>query len=463
MKRVRIIYCFVIFFFIPFDARAGSVVLSNVNVIDVVIGRVQEQQDIFILDGEIQKITDHGTSMQKRDAIAPEEIIDYSGKFIIPGLWDMHVHPETARDLELMVLNGVLGARSLMGEPVHLKWRADIELGKRLGPRLFLAGPIVEGHPPPGMEGLMTTKGRRLISTKEEGVKEARAQFQAGFDYLKVYNNLPVPAYRGLIEEGRRLGIPVLGHIPIEVGLENALAWGQIGVEHLRGSIQLLVQNDAPVQPGKDLRSRMLAWQYIDEARMSELAKLNASFDVYHCPTVVARLFFSPSARVQAYLARPESLFIQPRWRDILKDRAGTPWLSNFSEEDFEFAATGFEMMDAYIRALHEAGVPLLAGTDMGPWGFSLHDELIGLVEAGLSIPDVLRTATLNPARFSGVEAELGVVSQGFRADLVILDANPLTDISNTRKIHAVIQGGRIMNRAELDERLEALESTQRR
>ncbi|MEQ8801251.1 MAG: amidohydrolase family protein [Haliea sp.] len=462
MFRITASYCFAILLFTAFNVHADSILLSNVHIVDVVKGTVQKQQDIYIRDGNILEISPHDAASGQADAHADLRVIDYSGKFVIPGLWDMHVHPDTTDDLELMVINGVLGARSLMGEAKHLKWRAEVALGQRIGPRLFLAGPIVEGHPPEGMEGLITTKGRRLISTEEEGVQEARAQYQAGFDYIKVYNNLPIPAYRGLIEEGQRLGIPVLGHVPIEVGLDNALRWGQIGIEHLRGSIQLLVDDNAPEKPGNDLRSRMLAWQYVNEAHMSDLVELTSRYDVYHCPTVVARLFFSPSPHVQEYLSRPESLFIQPRWRGILEDRAGTKWLSNFSEADFESAAAGFKMMDAYIRALHGAGVPILAGTDMGPWGFSLHDELVGLVQAGLCIPDVLRSATIKAARFSGVDGKVGEIKTGAIADLVILDANPLADIRNTREIHAVMQGGRIMDRNTLDKRLEILESAQR-
>jgi len=430
-------------------------VLRGVSIVDVERGIAKPGQRIVIREGIIEWIGRDTESELPEGA----EVLDYAGKFVMPGLWDMHVHPEQSEDLELMVLNGVLGARSLMGEPRHLQWRAEIALGQRTGPLLFLAGPIVEGVPPKGMEGLIATKGRRLIATEQEGIREARAQHEAGFDYIKVYNNLPITAYKGLIEEGRRLDIPVLGHVPIEVGLEKALASGQIGIEHLRGSIQLLVRDDAPVQPGNDLRSRMLAWQYVDETRMNRLVQLTARSGAYHCPTVVARLFFSPGPQVEEHLRRPQSIFIRPRWRGILENRKATKWLSNFSERDFEAAAEGFEAMDTYILALHEAGVPLLAGTDMGPWGFTLHDELAGLVEAGLTAAEALRTATVNAAMFSDVEGSMGVIKEGARADLLVLDANPLKDISNTRAIRAVLQQGRIMGRSYLDERLAQLAS----
>jgi len=458
MKKNRARLLLHVLFLTSLHVSADTLVLRDVNIVDVERGIVLEHRALTIRSGRIAAITTGRGEPPPDDA----KVLDYRGKYLIPGLWDMHFHPETTADLELMVINGVLGARSLMGEARHLQWRAEIALGQRTGPRLLLAGPIVEGHPPEGMADLITTSGRRLLSTEEQGTLEARAQHEAGFDYIKVYNNLPVPAYRGLIEEGRRLGIPVLGHVPIQVGLENALKWGQTGIEHLRGSIQVLVKDNAPVQPSNDLRSRMLAWQYVDTARMDELVELTAKHDVYHCPTVIARLFFSPSPRVTAYLDRPESVFIQPRWRSILENRRATKWLSNFSEADFSAAAAGFKQMDAYILALHEAGIPLLAGTDMGPWGFSLHDELLGLVSAGLSPAEVLRTATINPARFSQLEGQMGAVEIGNTADLVVLNANPLEDIRNTRKIHAVLHRGRVMDREYLDQRLRILESEHR-
>ena len=428
--------------------------LAQVTVVDVEAGRVLPSQTLLLDDGRIAAVGPAGQVEPPPEA----KVVNLSGKYLIPGLWDMHFHPEHREDLDLLLVNGVLGARGLMGRPIQLAWRAEIELGMRLGPRLFLAGPVIEGRPPPGMENLIGTRGRRLLATREEGIAEARAQHAAGFDYLKVYNNLPVPAYQGLIEEGGRLGMQVIGHVPIPVGLHGALDAGQTSIEHLRGSIQILVRPDAPMQPGRDLRSRTLAWQYIDtERRMRELVERTAESSVYHCPTLMARLFFSPGAELEAHVARPESRFMQPNFRYIVQNRQQVKWLSNFTEADYQAAQRGFEMQHLLLRAMQAAGVALLAGTDMGPWGFSLHDELELLVKAGLTAGQALATATVNPARYSGVAEESGHLGVGARADLVVLAGNPLEDIRNTRSIEAVIATGHYLDRADLDARLESI------
>ena len=439
--------------------KPSMLALSEVTIVDIEAGLVHPGQTLLLDEGRITAVGTAGEVEPPEDA----KVVNLSGRYLIPGLWDMHFHPEHPEDLDLLLVNGVLGARVLFGQPAHLAWRAEIELGMRLGPRLFLCGPIIEGRPPPGMENLIGTAGRRLLETREEGIAEARAQHAAGYDYLKVYNNLPVPAYEGLIEEAGRLGMQVIGHVPIPVGIYKALEAGQTSIEHLRGSIQVLVPPDAPIQPDRDLRSRTLAWQYIDtEDRMRELVERTAESGAYHCPTLAARLFFSRSAEVEAHLARPESRFFQPNFRYILENRERVKWLSNFSEADYEAGQKGFEMQHLLLRAMQAAGVPLLAGTDMGPWGFSLHDELELLVKAGLTTKEVLATATIHPARFSGVAEESGHLRAGARADIVVLASNPLEDIRNIRLIEAVIAKGHYLDRADLDAKLESIAQSER-
>ncbi|PCI54358.1 MAG: hypothetical protein COB36_10230 [Alphaproteobacteria bacterium] len=424
--------------------------LTDVAIVDIKKGLVLPHQTVLVENGEIIAT---GPSRELKLPVGAN-VRDLHGMFLIPGLWDMHIHPEHEEDLDLLLVNGVLGTRILMGEPKHLKWRAEIELGMRLGPKLLLSGPIIEGTPPPGMGALISTKGRRIINTREEAIAEVRAQHDAGFDYLKVYNNLPVEAYQGLIEEGQKLEMQVIGHVPMEVGLYQALEWGQTSVEHLRGSIQLLARPDASIKPGRDLRSRSLAWEYIDTDKIGEIVDRAVAAGAYHDPTLMARLFFSSSKRVEAYLDRPEVKFLQPQWRFLLENRDKVKWLSNFSEADFISAEKGFEMQHKLIQAFQSAGVPLLAGTDMGPWGFSLHDELGALVHAGLTPQQALVTATINPARFAGLSKTSGYIGKGARADLVVLRANPLKNIKNTRKISAVIVNGKFLDRMVLDKML---------
>ncbi|MGH8236747.1 MAG: amidohydrolase family protein [Steroidobacteraceae bacterium] len=428
-------------------AGAQDLLLKGVNIVDVDLGEIVAARTVLVSDGRIEAIAPDAAPPASPGAM----VIDARGRYLMPALWDMHVHPDHEEDLALFVANGVGGVRIMAGTPQHLAWRAAIELGEKAGPRLLVAGPIVEGLPPPELANVVATEDRRLIKTAEEGAVEVRRQKAAGFDYIKVYNNIPLEAYRGLVAEAARLRIPVVGHVPFQAGLSGVLAARQASIEHLRGYVEKLVPPDAPVQPGIDLRSRTLAWEYADSAWVAEVVRATRAAGVWQCPTLSTRIYHEPTSAIERYLATPEAEYLDAYSRVVLRHRERTKWLSNFSEADFERAGRGNEKQNELLRAMQAAGVPLLAGTDTMGYGFALHGELERLVAAGLTPRDVLPTATINPARFAGLEAEVGRVAVGYAADLVLLDANPLADIRNTRKINAVILRGRLLDRAALD------------
>jgi len=431
-------------------AFAEEWVIRNVAVVDVERGGLVQAQTVVVKDGRIHAVGS-GASIRASDSA---RVVDGEGAFLLPALWDMHFHPWRVEDLTLFVANGIGGARIMAGAPEHLAWRARIELGELLGPRLLIAGPIIEGPPPPELANVVDTDDRRLIKSAAEARAEVRRQKAAGFDYIKVYNNLPADAYRAIADEARREHMPVVGHVPFQVGLAGVLEARQASIEHLRGYVERLVPDGSPIQPGVDLRSRVLAWEYADPARMPELARLTLKAGAWQCPTLSTRLYHSPQADIESYLAMPEAEFLTQGNRAMLLNRHEVKWLSNFSAADFQRAGLGDARQDLFVRELHSAGVPLLAGTDLGPAGFSLHGELERLVDAGLSPHEVLRSATLSPARFARLEEEVGRIAAGYSADFILLDANPLEHIRNTRKIRAVIVRGRYLDRAALDELL---------
>lgn len=428
-------------------AGAQDLLIKGVSIVDVDLGEIVAGRTVLVSDGRIKEIAPDAAA----PASAGAKIIDGGGRYLVPSLWDMHVHPMYENDLPLLVANGVGGIRIMAGEPHHLAWRASIELGEKVGPRLLVAGPIVEGLPPPELASVVATEDRRLIKTAEEGAAEVRKQKAAGFDYIKVYNNIPLDAYRGLVAEAARLRIPVVGHVPFQAGLSGVLAARQASIEHLRGYVEKLVPPSAPMQPGIDLRSRTLAWEYADPARMAELARATRAAGAWQCPTLSTRIYQEPTSAIERYLATPEAEYLDAGSRVVLRHRERTKWLSNFSEADFERAGRGNEKQNELLRAMLAAGVPLLAGTDTMGYGFALHGELERLVAAGLTPRDALQAATINPARFAGLEAAVGRIAVGYSADLVLLDANPLGDIRNTRKINAVILRGQLFDRAALD------------
>jgi imidazolonepropionase-like amidohydrolase len=428
-------------------ATAEDLVLKNVNVVDADSGTVTTGRSVIVSDGYIKEV---GAQESVR-APAGARVIDQNGRYLIPALWDMHTHPMEPEALSLLVANGVGGTRIMWGLPRHLEWRARVELGELLGPRLLIAGPIIEGVPPAQAARVVDTEGRRLVKTFAEGVAEVRRQKAAGFDYIKVYNNIPLDAYQGLVAEADRLRIPVVGHVPFAAGIEGALAARQKSIEHLRGYIEKLVPADAPTQPGIDLRSRTLAWEYADLSRIPELARATLNAGAWQCPTLGTSIYTAPSSAIERYLATPEAGYLDPQTRDAFRHRSRVKWLSNFTEADFERATRANDKQALLLRAMHDAGVPMLAGTDSNSFGFALHRELAALVRVGLSPGEALRTATTNPARFAGLEQEVGRIAPGYAADLVVLEANPLEDIRNTSRINAVILRGRLLDRAALD------------
>jgi hypothetical protein len=441
---------FLLLALIAIPTLADDLLLKNVNVVDVDSGAIVAARSVLVSEGYIREV---GPQESLRPP-AGTSIIDASGRYLMPALWDMHTHPMEPEALALLVANGVGGIRIMWGMPRHLEWRARVELGELLGPRLLVAGPIIEGVPPQQMAGVVDTEGRRLVKTFADGVAEARRQKTAGFDYIKVYNNVPLEAYDGLVAEADRLHIPVVGHVPFAVGIDGALAARQKSIEHLRGYIEKLVPADAPLQPGIDLRSRTLAWTHIDESRIPDLVRATLAAGVWQCPTLSTAIYHAPSSAVERYLATTEAQYLDPQTREAFRHRERIKWLSNFSEDDFVRATRANDRQAVLLRAMHAAGVPLLAGTDTDTFGFALHRELEAFVAAGLTPSEALKTATINPAKFAGLEKEVGRVQPGYAADVILLGANPLQDIRNTSRIDAVILRGQLLDRAALDSML---------
>jgi len=369
----------------------------------------------------------------------------------MPGLWDMHIHPDGQRDLDLLIANGVLGARIMYGEPEHLEWRNAIRAGELMGPRLLMSGPIIEGPPPESIAGLTAANDMNLIATDASARKEVRRQHAAGFDYLKVYNNLPLPAYGALMDEGRKLGMPVVGHVPFAVGIDNALALGQASIEHMRGYIHKLVPSGSSIVPGPDLRSRTLAWRFIDMKLADTWIRKTLESSTYLCPTFSFELFFASDADIAKYLDTEEAGWLSDEAIAMLSDRSVLPWLGNFSEEDLAAAGSAFRAQKNLLYQMHQSGVPVLAGTDAPLLGFTLHDELAHLVDAGLSELEALQAATTNAVAFAGLGDTYGRVLPGYTADLMLLRGNPVEDIRNSRAIEAVVLDGNYLDRETLD------------
>jgi imidazolonepropionase-like amidohydrolase len=374
--------------------------------------------------------------------------VDGAGRFLMPGLADMHAHLDTAASLILDVAAGVTTVRNMWGTPLTLRWRAAIERGERLGPSIVTAGPIVDGEPP-------VWSGAAVVETAAEARALVAAQKSAGYDLIKIYNNLSPTAYEALLEAARAAAMPVDGHVPTRVPLERALAAGQRSIEHLTGWLVALQRADSPFFHTTLLPHRRHLAEHVDEALLPHLAEQAARSGAWECPTLtVDQWFASPEERARQ-AARSEVALAPPWMRAAWSAPEPAP------PEEYAKNARAEALLGHIARALAAAGARVVAGTD-GPNpfvvpGYGLHRELSNLVAAGFTPYQALRAATADAAELAGQRGEAGVVAKGARADLLLVDGDPLSDVANAARIAGVMVRGRWLDRAALDERLRAL------
>jgi imidazolonepropionase-like amidohydrolase len=450
-------------FFLALACSAQSLVIQNVTVIDATGAPPRPGMSVGIEKGQIVEI--------KKSIHAPKgaDVIDGTGKFLIPGLWDMHVHIATPEIFfPLLVANGITGIREMFtGIPMQAirEWRMRANV-PRIYAAGFLDGPLMVEPPP----------GAFAVSNPEQARFAVRALTQTGVDFLKVYNSIPRDAYFAIAEEARAIGIPFAGHVPEAVSNAEASDAGQRSAEHL---INVLLDCSTNADALRAARvATMFSTKITGEARLRELAwpEPEGLFDTYseekaaalfakfvkngtwQTPTLVVLSGFV-RARDDDFAHDPRRRFLPRNWTDTWDPRV-TFYLRDLSPEDYEKLhariAALLERYKKLVGDMRKAGVEFLAGTDSSGWnpvlpGFGLHEELALLVDSGLTPMEALQTATRNPARYFNKLNELGTVEVKKAADLVLLNADPMGDIHNTQKIEAVIMRGRFYSRKDLD------------
>jgi imidazolonepropionase-like amidohydrolase len=417
------------------DRQPEALVLAHVTVIDVTGGVSRPDMTVVIRDGRISEVGDAGKAAPPQGAT----VVNAAGKFLIPGLWDMHVHWYNRDTLTLFTANGVTGVREMFGNPDLLRWRQDIAKGSLVGPRMIVASPIIDGPQP-------VWPGSIVVSNEDEGRKAVIKVKKEGADFVKVYSRLPRDAYFAIADEAKKQGLTFAGHVPFSVSSAEASDAGQKSIEHLTGIRMRL--SDKELETYNDRKAAELFARFVKN-------------ETWQCPTLTV-------LRSSAYLGdenfrRDQRLkFIPPPMKERWSMR-----IANRNEENFANAKRVFQKELEIVGAMRKAGVQLLAGTDTGnPFcfpGFSLHEELALLVIAGLTPVEALRSATLNPAKFLGLDKTLGTIEQGKIADLVLLDADPLEDVRNTQRINAVISNGQLFDRKALDKMLAQAEAATNR
>ncbi len=422
-------------------SRARTTAFTNVSAIPMDRERVLENVTVVVRDGAIAAV---GAA---RDVKVPPDAVkvDGTGKFLIPALAEMHAHippgdqvPDSAieRTLFMYAANGIGTVRGMLGHPRHLAYRERVARREIFSPIIYTSGPSLNGTSAP---------------TPDAAVKLVNEQKQAGYDFLKIHPGLSLATFNAMAAAAAQARIRFAGHVPAAVGLRRALEAGQRTIDHLDGYMEALAGPDAPASQwfGVNLVGR------VDMARIPELVKATRMTNVWLVPTQSLLENTVNDETADALSKRPEMKYATP---EQLK-----AWSANkakFLELPAEERRKFIEIRRALIKALFEGGVPLALGSDAPQiWnvpGFSVHRELEMMVASGLTPYQALQTGTVNVARFFGTADETGQVAAGRRADLVLLDANPLTDIRNTAKIAGVMLGGSWMAREEIAKRLDS-------
>jgi len=451
--------------------KENPLAITHVTVIDMTGIAPRADQTVII---QKQRIAAIGVS----DIVAiprGAQVLDAHGKFLIPGLVDMHIHltaagePEGSRKfmLPLLLANGITTVRDMGGYLESIRpLQKEIAEGKRLGPRIFTPGPYLDGSPPSFQPSLVVTNS---VAAAED-VHQLAA---LGVDFIKVQSLLSREAYFAIAQAANREHVTFVGHVPDQVTAAEAADAGQHSIEHLTNVLRgcsrdepklMREQSYVTRQQQTDAQShaRMIRWLYrlLDSYSPEKAAALIAKFkekDVWQTPTLILLQndAFPITGNLVSSDARSE--YLPPRTLEIWK-KSRAAQMQTLSPQDSELHAQLLRESVDLVAEMQKAAVRILAGTDSpAPYvfpGSSLHDELQLLVEARLTPFEALQAATKSPAEFLHTAKDSGTVEKGKLADLVLLDANPLDEIHNTRKIRAVILRGKLLDRTALDQLL---------
>lgn len=447
-----------------FEKESLDILIENANVIDVDTGEISTGMSLGIRNDSIVYLGKSSANY------AASQTIDAIGKFVIPGLWDMHVHfrggddliAENKNLLPLFVANGITGVREAGGDMTTqiFKWRTEMENGALIGPKIYTSGPKLDGP-------RATWAGSIPVVTKEDAIIAIDSLEQMNVDFIKLYDSrVTKEAYIWILEEAERRGIRTSGHMPFTVMLEDAVTAGLGSVEHLyyilKGASteeQKVTEDNINRKAGFWGSMTTLMDTYSDQ-QAQKTFKLLVDNDTYVTPTMHI-------GNTLSYLDRDDhsnDQYLQYIGDGIIETYQGRIRSAARASEDF--VAMRHRLNTAFknlVPKMGAAGVSLLAGSDSGAsnsytyQGISLHQELAALVEAGLPPLEALKAATINGAKFLRVEDFYGTLEVGKSGDVLILDANPLEDITNTQKINTLVMQSKVYSSADLKVMLESV------
>ena len=430
------VFTFLLASVLSFSALAQTIVFRDANVISMTSPKIAEKQTVVVRGGKIEAIL-------KAGAAVPEgaTVIDASGKYLMPGLAEMHGHipppnaPKNLLDdvLYLYLANGITTVRGMLGHDGQLNLRKYQQAGELASPNLYVAGPSLNGQ---------------SVNSPQEAADKVRTQKKEGWDLIKIHPGLTREEYEAAAKAAKEEGIRIAGHVPDSVGLVRAIELGHETFDHIDGYLEHVATNGV-----------------IDQKKLADVVKRSKAAGVWIVPTsALWKVLFNfvPLETLRAY---PELKYVPEQavdtWSKMYRSRA-----ADLREEQVR---TFIANRTRILRALHEGGVKILMGTDAPQQfsvpGFSLHRELLDMREAGMSNYEILKSGTVNVGDYFKPKTNdsFGTIEPGRRADIVLLTANPLADITNIAKIDGVMVNGRWYSRADIDARLAKIEEKYKR
>jgi imidazolonepropionase-like amidohydrolase len=407
-----------------------TVVFRNVNVISMTSPKV-EKKTVVVSDGKIGSILNAGVMIKLPEG---STVVDGSGKYLIPGLADMHGHippsggpPGLVSDVLAMYLaNGITTVRGMQGHPQQLTLRENARKDLVVSPNLYLAGPVFNDQ---------------NIGSPQHAMDKVREQKEEGWDLIKVHEGLTIEEYDAMARTAKEVGMRFGGHVPDAVGLVHAIDMGQETFEHMDGYLEYLGGDKGP----------------IDEKKLAAIVKKSKAAGVWVVPTSALWAVVYNGIPLETLKAYPELKYVPAG--------AVNTWVKLYEGRAKETAAVSKNVLanrQRVLSALYKGGVKILMGSDAPQQftlpGFSLQRELLYLRDAGMSPYEILKSGTVNPGQYFAKQDSFGTIETGKRADLVLLNANPLADIRNVSKIEGVMVRGKWFSRADLDERLAKIE-----
>jgi len=431
---------------------AQDLLITNVNIVSMESEKVLINQAVFVSDGKIKSIIPINALTPRMHS---EQMIDGKGGYIFPGLAEFHAHLPVANDgstqlqeesMWLYLANGVLRIRSMLGHPTHINLRDRVNSGITIGPRVFISGPSFSAA---------------SVSSSEQAKQMVKEQKAAGYDHLKIHPGVELDEMWAISKTARELGIPFGGHVPMAVGIKNALSSGYKSIEHIDGYMEGLLPDDLIIDATTSGPFNLKLAGKADMKKLPLLIQLTLDQGTYIAPTLTLFDRYFGYIPADEFRLAPEMKYLPgqliQQWVNTKKqlERAGML--------DKEFVAPYLAFRRGLFLELHKAGVPMIMASDspqvFNVPGFSIHHEITLMSEAGMSNFEILKTGSVVPAQYMNATSSWGMIKEGYEADFVLVEKNPLDDLKTMQTPVGVVIRGKWISREELQKELDRIEA----